>query len=98
MKNVYKIFVEKSEDMRIRQRSGCKERIVRNDVTSSRSQWPRDIRHEEPSSARTQGSWFRIPFEDWMSGYVYSLPVLFCVQVEALRGADLPSKEFYDCV
>jgi hypothetical protein len=35
----------------------------------------------------------RIPFEAWMSLCVYSVFVLFCVYVGALRRADPPSKE-----
>jgi hypothetical protein len=32
-----------------------------------RSQWPRGLRHELSSLARTLASWARIPFEAWMS-------------------------------
>jgi hypothetical protein len=32
-----------------------------------RSQWPRGIRHQLSSLARTLGSWVRIPLEAWMS-------------------------------
>jgi hypothetical protein len=44
-----------------------------------RSQWPRALRHELPSPARTLGSWVRIPLKAWISVYVYSGFVLFCV-------------------
>jgi hypothetical protein len=44
-----------------------------------RSQWPRGLRHELSSSARTLGSWVRIPLEVWMSVCVYSVFVLSCV-------------------
>jgi hypothetical protein len=60
-----------------------------------RSQWPHSIRHELSSPAQTLGSWFRIPLEAWMSVCVYSVFVLSCVQVAALRWADPPSKESY---
>jgi hypothetical protein len=36
-----------------------------------------------------------MPLEAWMSVCVYSVFVLSCVQVTALRGADPPSKESY---
>jgi hypothetical protein len=39
-------------------------RIVSSQV--SRSQWPRGLRHELPSPARTLGSRVRIPLEAWM--------------------------------
>jgi hypothetical protein len=45
----------------------------------SRSQWPRGLRHEPSSSARTLGSWVRILLEAWMFVCVYSVFVLFCV-------------------
>jgi hypothetical protein len=45
--------------------------------------------------SETLGSWVRIPLKAWISVYVYSLFVLSCVQVAALRRADLPSKESY---
>jgi hypothetical protein len=40
---------------------------------------PRDLRHEPTSLARTLGFWAQIPLEAWMSDYVYSVFVLFCV-------------------
>jgi hypothetical protein len=60
-----------------------------------RPQWPRGIKHEPSSPARTQGSWIRISLEAWMTVCVYSVFGLFCVSVEALRRADPPSKESY---
>jgi hypothetical protein len=60
-----------------------------------RSQWPRGLRHKPPSPAQTLGSWVRIPLEAWMFVRVYSVFVLFCVYVAALRRADHPSKEPY---
>jgi hypothetical protein len=62
---------------------------------ASRSQWPRGVRHELSSLARTLGSLVRIPLETWMSVCVYSVFVLSCVQVAALRWADPPSKVSY---
>jgi hypothetical protein len=46
---------------------------------ASRSQWPRGLRHELSSLARTLGSWVGIPFRACMSVRVYSVIVLFCV-------------------
>jgi hypothetical protein len=45
-------------------------------IKRSRSQWPRSLRHELSSLARTLGSWVRIPLEAWMSVCVYSVCVL----------------------
>jgi hypothetical protein len=53
-------------------------------VPSGRSQWPRGIRHELSTLAQTLGSWVRMPFKASMSVCVYSVFVLFCVQVTAL--------------
>jgi hypothetical protein len=53
------------------------------------SQWPRGLRHEISSPARTLGSWIRIPLEACMSVCVC---VVLCV-VAALRRADPPSEE-----
>jgi hypothetical protein len=44
-----------------------------------RSQWPRGLRHELSSLARTLGSWVRIPPQAWMSVCVYSVCVVLCV-------------------
>jgi hypothetical protein len=41
--------------------------------------WQRSLGHEQSSPARTQGSWFRIRLEAWMSVCVYSVLVLSCV-------------------
>jgi hypothetical protein len=60
-----------------------------------RSQWLRGLRHEMSSSARTLVSWARIPLEELMSVYVYSVFVLSCIYVSALRRADPLSKESY---
>jgi hypothetical protein len=60
-----------------------------------RSQWPRGVRHEPSSPARTLGSWVRIPLPACMSVCDYSVFVLFCVYVAALRWADPSSKESY---
>jgi hypothetical protein len=45
----------------------------------SRSQWPRGLRHELSSLARTLGLWVRIPLRAWMSVCIYSVFVLSCV-------------------
>jgi hypothetical protein len=48
-------------------------------IEQGRSQWPRGLRHELCSPARTLGSWVRISFEAWMSVYFYSVCVVLCV-------------------
>jgi hypothetical protein len=60
-----------------------------------RWRWPRGLRHELSSPARTLASWVRISLEAWMSVCVYSVFVLSCMYVAALRRADPPSKESY---
>jgi hypothetical protein len=60
-----------------------------------RSQWPNILKHELSSLARTMGSWARIPLKAWMCVCVYSVSVLSCVQVAALRRADQSSKGSY---
>jgi hypothetical protein len=59
--------------------------------------WPRGLRHELSSLTRKLGSWVRIPLKAWLSVLVcvYSVFVLFCMQVEALRRADPPSTKTY---
>jgi hypothetical protein len=52
------------------------------------TQWPRGLRRDLSSPARTLGSCVRIPLVAWTSVCVYSMLVLFCVSVEALRRAD----------
>jgi hypothetical protein len=47
--------------------------------TNNRSQWPRGLRHELSSPARTLGSQVRIPLKSWIYVCVYSVFVLFCV-------------------
>jgi hypothetical protein len=51
--------------------------------------------YELSSLARTQGSWVQIQLKAWMSMCVYSVFMLLCVYVAALRRADLPTKEPY---
>jgi hypothetical protein len=53
------------------------------------------MKHEPPSPAQTLGSWVRIPLKAWMSVCAYSVFMLSCVHVAALRQADPPSKESY---
>jgi hypothetical protein len=62
---------------------------------SMQQKWTRRLRHELFSEAETLGSWVRIPIEAWMSVCVYSMFVLFCVQVATLRQADPLCKESY---
>jgi hypothetical protein len=61
----------------------------------NRLHWSRVLRHEPPSPARTLESCVRIPLKAWMSFCVYSVFVLFCVQVWALQRTDHSSKESY---
>jgi hypothetical protein len=56
-------------------------------------QWPRGLRHEPSSLTRTLGSWVLNPPKAWISVCVYSVFMLFRVQVAAFRQADPPSKE-----
>jgi hypothetical protein len=60
-----------------------------------RSQRLRSLRQEPSSPARTLRSLVRFPHEAWISVYVYSVFVLFCVYAAALRRTDLPSKGSY---
>jgi hypothetical protein len=52
----------------------------------SRSQWPRGLRHELSSSARTLGSWVRVVPEAWIFVYVYSVFVLTCIGSDSATG------------
>jgi hypothetical protein len=63
-----------------------------------RSKWPRGLRHEMCSFARTLESWVRIPLKVRMSVCVYSVFVLFFVQVAALRWAEPRPRSPTDCV
>jgi hypothetical protein len=49
------------------------------DSSRCRSQWPRGLRHELSSLARTLGSCVRIPLKAWMSVYIYCVFAMFCV-------------------
>jgi hypothetical protein len=61
-----------------------------------RSQWLRGLSHELSSLSRTLGSWVRIPLKGIdVCVCVYSVFMLSCAQVAALRRADPPSKESY---
>jgi hypothetical protein len=59
-------------------------------TNSFRSQWPRGLRHELSLLTQTLGLWVRIPLEAWMTVCVYSVFMLSCMQVAALRRADPP--------
>jgi hypothetical protein len=67
-------------------------------MTFGRSQWPRGLRRELFSPSQTLGSWVRIPLEAWIFACVYSLFVLSCVQVAALRRADPRPRSPTNCV
>jgi hypothetical protein len=60
-----------------------------------RSQWLRGLRHELSSPAQILGSWIRIQLEAWISVCIYSVFMLSCVQVAALRRNNFPPKESY---
>jgi hypothetical protein len=49
-----------------------------------RSQWPRGLRHELSSLARTLRSWVRIPLKAWM--YVLCAFICVCVVLCVGRG------------
>jgi hypothetical protein len=53
-----------------------------------RLQWALGLKHELSSPSQTLGSWVRMPLKAWMSVCVYSVFVLSCVQIAALRRAD----------
>jgi hypothetical protein len=55
------------------------------DLQSSRSQWPRGLRHDPSSPPRKLGSWVRISLEAWMFVCVR----LFCVRVFLCLGSGL---------
>jgi hypothetical protein len=58
--------------------------LVRAIEISSRSQWPRRLRHQVSSLARTLGSWVRIPLKAWVS--VLCAFILCCVVLYVGRG------------
>jgi hypothetical protein len=60
-----------------------------------RSQCPHGLSHELSSPSRTLGSWVRIQLKARMSVWVYSVFVLFCVQVATLRRVDHQSNDSY---
>jgi hypothetical protein len=78
-----------------RQNSPTVELVGSGGAHYCRSQWPRGLSYELSSPAQTLGSCVRIPLEAWMSVFLYSVFVLSCWQVAALRRADPPSKESY---
>jgi hypothetical protein len=53
-------------------------RITKTFNAKCRSQWPRSLRHELFSLARTLGSWVRIPPKAWMS---VLCPFILCLVV-----------------
>jgi hypothetical protein len=61
-------------------------RIRRTYELPRRSQWPRSLRYEPSSPARTLGSWVRIPLEAWMSVCVYSVCIVLCVGSGLMTG------------
>jgi hypothetical protein len=81
---VYPTFVTKRDSEDGEQRLGVTAARTTNHVwaykhfgvlaaSNSRSQWPRGLRQEPSSPARTLGSWIRIPLEAWMSVCIYSV-------------------------
>jgi hypothetical protein len=96
--NIYLRNIGNTAHIHTMPRSKCSININFGGLTSrkkNRSQWPRGLRHELSSPARILGSWVRTPLKAWMSVCVYSVFVLFCIYVAALRRADPPSKENY---
>jgi hypothetical protein len=69
--SAYGLHVRMSREFRL-----CSVFII---FTTSRPQWPSDLRHELSSLARTLGSWVPIPLKAWMSVCVYSVCVVLCV-------------------
>jgi hypothetical protein len=65
--------------------------------TSTANQWwSHSLRHELSSLTRTLGLWFWIPLKDMdVCVCIYSVSVLSCVQVVALRWANHSPKESY---
>jgi hypothetical protein len=45
----------------------------------SRTRWPRGLRHEPSSLARSLRSWVRIPLEEWISVYAFMLCLCYSV-------------------
>jgi hypothetical protein len=84
-----------NKESRLKTKVVIKLRRIRVFVIVRRSQWPHGLKHEPSSLARRLGSWVRISLEAQMSVYVYSVIVLSCVPVAALRRAHPPSKESY---
>jgi hypothetical protein len=66
--------------------SGYSSRVAEHLCRQGRSQWPRGLRHEMSSPARTPGPWVRIPLKAWMFAFI--LRLCSPAQVEALRRAD----------
>jgi hypothetical protein len=54
-------------------------------IFDGRSRWPRGLRHELSSLARTLGSWVRILLKAWMSVYAFIL----CLCCPVCIGSDL---------
>jgi hypothetical protein len=65
------MFLEVTPDLRASQ-----EKFIINVNSISRSQWPRCLKYELSSLARTLGTWIRIPLKTWMSVCVC---VVLCV-------------------
>jgi hypothetical protein len=71
-------------------------RVLLYDTESiRRSQWPRGLRHELSSPARTLGSWVRIPPKARMSACVYSVSALSVRKKRPYNGLTPRSKESY---
>jgi hypothetical protein len=54
-------------------------KIILDPTGTQAHHWPRGVRHELSSVARTLGSWVLIPLKVWISACDYSLFVLSCV-------------------
>jgi hypothetical protein len=72
-------FVEPSDYYKYNAPTNKVLHFIRSEELMSPSKWPRGLRHELSSLARTLGSWVRIPLKAWMSVCIYSMFVLPCV-------------------
>jgi hypothetical protein len=69
--------------------------LLTSTSVSCRSRWSIGLRRALSSLAWKPGPWVRIPLRAWMFSVCVCAFFCVCVQVEALRRADHPSKESY---
>jgi hypothetical protein len=58
----------------------------------------RGLRHEPSSSARTLGSWVRIPLDEWMCQRLFYVCVVLCVGSGLQTGLIPQSRSPIDCL